>query len=104
MAGRCAKADTGKDRPGSTGRRTTLRVPRSLDTEAARVARELGVSGNEAIVRLAEIGAMSARREREIRRVVERRHAAVLDAGAYDPAAPFPSEEEMAEAIRGDRD
>jgi hypothetical protein len=39
------------------GRRTTLRVPKALDTEVSRVSRELGISGNQALVRLAARGA-----------------------------------------------
>lgn len=104
MAAGNAKAATKRVKGDSAGRRTTLRVPRSLDAEASRVARELRVSGNEALVRLAERGAKSAQREREIRRVIERRHAAVLDSGHHDATAPFPSEEEMREAILVDRD
>lgn len=85
------------------GRRTTLRVPETLDTEVARVSRELGISGNEALVRLAARGAESARREREVRRVIGRRHTAVMDASTRASAA-FPSEREMREAILVDRD
>lgn len=86
------------------GRRTTLRVPKALDTEVSRVSRELGISGNEALVRLAARGAESARREREVRRVIERRHAAVMETAAAESPAAFPSEREMREAILVDRD
>lgn len=88
----------------AVGRRTTLRVPNSLDTEASRLARELKISGNEALVRLAALGAESARRERAVRRVIERRHAAVMGPAAADAATPFPSAREMREAILLDRD
>ncbi len=62
----------------SADRRTTLRVPKALDAEVARVSEELGVSGNEALIWLAARDAESARRERALREVIERRHAAVL--------------------------
>ena len=88
----------------SADRRTTLRVPKSLDAEVSRVSQELGISGNEALVRLAARGAESARRERALREVIERRHAAVLGSASHDAAAPFPSASEMREAILVDRD
>jgi hypothetical protein len=88
----------------AAGRRTTLRVPNSLDAEVSRVSRELGISDNEALVRLAARGAESAQREREVRRVIERRNAAVLDTVAADTSIPFPSAQEMGEAILVDRD
>lgn len=88
----------------SADRRTTLRVPRSLDIEVSRVSEELGISGNEALVRLAARGAESARRERALREVIERRHAAVRGVASHDAAAPFPSASEMREAILIDRE
>jgi hypothetical protein len=86
------------------GRRTTLRVPKALDTEVSRVSRELGISGNQALVRLAARGAESARREREVRRVIEHRRAAVMEPVTAEATAAFPSEREMREAILVDRD
>lgn len=100
--GKATKQSTQRKRP--SGRRTTLRVPNSLDTELSRVSRELDISGNEALVRLAALGAERARSEREVRRVIERRHAAVMGSEAVDPSAAFPSEQEMREAILIDRD
>jgi hypothetical protein len=88
----------------SIGRRTTLRVPDSLDKEVLLFSRDLGLSGNEALVRLAEIGARSTQRERKVRRVIDRRRAAVLGSPPHDAAAPFPSAQEMREAILIDRD
>lgn len=84
-------------------RRTTLRVPGSLEAEISRIARELRVSENQALVHLAALGAKSAQREREVRRLVERRRAAV---SKTPPAAAgaFPSPQEMREAILVDRD
>jgi len=88
----------------SADRRTTLRVPKALDTEVSRVSRDLGISGNEALVRLAARGAESARRERDVRRVIERRHAAVMQTASGEASAAFPTEGEMREAILVDRD
>jgi len=85
------------------GRRTTLRVPKALDTEVSRVSRELGISGNEALVRLAARGAETVRRERKVRRVIERRHAAVVATASAEASTAFPSDREMREAILADR-
>jgi hypothetical protein len=85
----------------SPERRTTLRVPRALQAEIAEVARELEISPNQALVHLAALGAENAHREREVRRVMERRRAAIMKPGAT--AAAFPSPEEMRAAILVDR-
>lgn len=90
-------------RPARPGRRTTLRVPARLEAEIARTAGELGISENEALVRLAEIGARAAARERDVRRVIDRRRAAVSGSRATGPD-PLPSPQEMREAILADRD
>ena len=103
MSGKTTKRSTHAGKR-SADRRTTLRVPKSLDAEVSRVSEELGISGNEALVRLAARGAESARRERALREVIERRHAAVLGSASHDAAAPFPSASEMREAILVDRD
>jgi hypothetical protein len=97
---RLAQAKKGR----SSERRTTLRVPRVLETEISRVARELGISENQALVHLAALGAESAQRKREVRRVVERRRIAISKAASVDTGAGFPSPEEMREAILVDRD
>jgi hypothetical protein len=87
----------------SSERRTTLRVPSALKTQISQVARELGISENQALVHLAALGAQSAKREREVRRVVNRRRAAISKP-AGPAAAVFPSPEEMRDAILVDRD
>src|SRR3954452_20814659 len=102
MATRGAKRSALGSKGSSSERRTTLRVPRSLETEISRVAHELGVSENQALMHLAALGAENARREREVRRVVERRRTAVMGAGVT--GATFPSAQEMREAILVDRD
>jgi hypothetical protein len=83
-----------------TGRRTTLRVPRALESEVARTAGELGVSDNEALLRLAQKGAEATQRERSIRRVTGKRRAAV---SREHQVGTLPSAEEMQEAILVDR-
>ena len=84
-------------------RRTTLRVPRALEAEISQVARELGISENQALVHLAALGVESAQRKREVRRLVDRRRAAISKAASVEAAAAFPSPEEMREAILVDR-
>lgn len=85
------------------GRRTTLRVPGALEAEVARTAAELDISGNEALLRLAQLGAVTAKRRRNVRRVIGDRHAAVARAGAETHPRAFPSPEEMEDAILVDR-
>lgn len=78
---------TGSDkRPKAPDMRTTLRAPELLH------------------VRPAARNAQSARRERTLREVTERRHAAVRGTASHDAAAPFPSVSEMREAILIDRE
>lgn len=98
---RPARADAGR----RLGRRTTLRVPDRLGVEISRTAGELGISENEALIRLAEIGARAAAHERDVRRVIGRRRAAVSGSQA-EATAPrsLPSPQEMREAILVDRD
>lgn len=86
------------------GRRTTLRVPDELETELSKVAAELGVRENEALVHLAALGARAAKRERAVRRVIGKRRAAVSGSRAGAPPEVFPSPQEMQEAILVDRD
>lgn len=86
-----------------TGRRTTLRVPPGLEAEVARTAKELDISENEALIRLAQFGAADAKRRREVRRVIGDRQAAVSGVGAGQRPNIFPTPEEMQEAILGDR-
>jgi hypothetical protein len=86
------------------GRRTTLRVPAALEAEVARTAKELGISENEALLRLAKVGALTAKRQREVREVVARRHAAVSGVASDTEQRVFPSPEEMQAAIFVDRD
>ena len=84
------------------GRRTTLRVPAALEADLSRTARELETSENEALVHLAQIGAGAAKRQRDARKVVAKRRAAVAGSGRPSPD-DFPSPQELREAILVDR-
>lgn len=79
-------------------------MPRALEVEVARIAQELEVSENEALIHLAQMGAVTAKRQREVRKVIGKRHAAV--SGAFSGAHPraLPTPDEMQEAILADRD
>jgi hypothetical protein len=89
---------------GRNGRRTTLRVPRTLEAEIARTAKELDISENEALIRLAQLGAVTTKRQRDVRKVVRRRQAAVTGVGAEVAQGVLPSPKEMQAAILVDRD
>jgi hypothetical protein len=91
-------------RSGRAGRRTTLRVPAALESEISRAAKELEISENEALIRLAQLGAATAKRQRDVRRVVGRRQAAVAGAGSERGEGALPSPEEMQAAILAARD
>jgi hypothetical protein len=86
------------------GRRTTLRVPPALEAEVRRTAKELEISENEALIRMAQLGAVTAKRQRDVRQVMAKRSAAVLGATSEPRQRIFPSPEEMQEAILADRD
>ena len=88
--------------PRREGRRTTLRVPAALDVELSRTAHDLGTSENEALVHLAQIGAGAAKRQRDLRRVIAKRRAAV-SGSKRSGVEEFPSPQEMREAILVDR-
>jgi hypothetical protein len=77
-------------------------VPHSVLDAADRLARELGTTANDAIVRLAEEGA-SAREHRErIAALASERRAAVERADSSDALA-FPSADELHEAMLAGR-
>lgn len=84
------------------GRRTTLRVPAALEAELSRTARSLGVSENEALVYLAQLGAKAADRHRTRQRLIARRRKAVSGRSG-SAVETFPSPEEAREAILTDR-
>lgn len=92
--------------PRSEGPRTTLRVPPALVTIADRMAAELHVSRNDALLRLASHGASLYERERQIVERKEQRWQAVMeamDAEVGDDSGEFSSAEEAYEAVMSAR-
>lgn len=85
--------------PRSDGPRTTLRVPSSLAETADRLADDLGISRNDAILRLATRGAEIFETERMIKTRRDQRWQAIVP-GRIGPEAEFPEVEEVVEAIR----
>lgn len=83
-------------------RRTTLRVPASLEAELSRIARSLGVSENEALVYLAQLGAEATDRYRARQRVIAR-HRKAISGSNGSTAGTLPSSQEAREAILADR-
>jgi hypothetical protein len=88
--------------PRREGHRTTLTVPNSVLTAAERLARELGTSSNDAIVRLAEEGASARERRDRIDALASERRAAVERVGFAD-ALTFPSAEDLQGAMLAGR-
>jgi hypothetical protein len=86
--------------PRSDGPRTTLRLSPELAAVADRLAAELHVSRNDALLRLAARGAAIYESEREIAERAEQRWAAVLARDAGLPAdGEHPSSDELDEAV-----
>ncbi|MGH2947164.1 MAG: hypothetical protein ACRDPC_13060 [Solirubrobacteraceae bacterium] len=86
------------------GPRTTLRVPEGLARTAEALARELSVSRNDALLRLATRGARQYERERSIAELRDRRWDAVL-ASLGDPSeGDFPAPEAAQTAVLEARD
>lgn len=84
------------------GRRTTLRVPAALEPELSLTARRLGVSENEALVYLAQLGAERAKRRRAIEKLTARRRRALVSSPAT-AGEELPSPEEAREAVLAER-
>lgn len=80
------------------GFRTTLRVPATLEREIAALAGELGLTKNEALVRLALTGSQVVERARDVAAKREARRAAVFAARGEAAADSLPSLDEMREA------
>lgn len=85
--------------------RTTLRLPDALADVAERLARELDISRNDALLRLATRGARLYEHEQSIavRRAAER-WAAVVPGVVDIDHAEFPSPSEARDAILAARD
>jgi hypothetical protein len=77
-------------------------VPRSVLDAADRLARELGTTTNDAIVRLAQDGAAARERHEQIAALASERRAAVERTGSKG-ARTFPSEDEFREAMLAGR-
>jgi Uncharacterized protein conserved in bacteria (DUF2188) len=83
---------------GSDGVRTTLRIPDELTAAAALLASDLGISKNDALVRLALAGAHMAEQARAVSETRDQRWLALLAAHDFDEDAGFPEPHEMEEA------
>lgn len=79
-----------------------MTVPHSVLDAADRLARELGTTANDALVRLAEEGASARERHQRIAALASERRAAVERGGLSD-ALEFPSPEELHEAMLAGR-
>ncbi len=88
--------------PHREGHRTTLRVPAELLAEAADLARQIGTSTNDALVRLAEQGADSRRRAAAAERLAKQRRDAVFPCRFAD-ASELPSPAELRAAMLSGR-
>jgi hypothetical protein len=93
-------ADTGDLGGGS---RTTLRVPAVLERELRSLSEEIGVTKNEALVRLALAGSQLVDRARKVAATRELRRMAVLRART-PRAGELPDLDEMSEAVRAFRE
>jgi hypothetical protein len=69
-----------------------------------RTATEFEISENEALIHLAKVGALAAKRQRDVRGVVARRRAAVSGTASGAEERAYPSPQEMQAAILADRD
>ena len=77
-------------------------MPYSVMDEADQLARELGTTSNDAIVRLAEEGASARGRREQIAALAAERRAAVEHA-SLDTTPAFPSADELREAMLAGR-
>ena len=75
-----------------------MRVPATLEREIAALAGELGLTKNEALVRLALTGSQVVERARDVAAKREARRAAVFAARGEAAADSLPSLDEMREA------
>lgn len=82
----------------SGGSRTTLRVPEVLERKLVSLSDELGLTKNDALVRLALAGSQLVDRAREVAATREARREAVFTVGIEGATVDLPSLEEMREA------
>ena len=90
--------------PRTEGSRTTLRVPRDLAAAGERLSRELGISRNDALLRMATRGARLDEEEQAIERVRAARWTAVIHGDVKLDADAFPASDEVRQAILASRD
>lgn len=88
--------------PHRSGRRTTLTVPDEVYSRAEQLARELGTTTNDALIRLAGEGAAARERSERIAELAQERRAAVERVRPVD-TLPFPSADELREAMLAGR-
>ena len=85
--------------PRRVGERTTLRVPDDLAETVARYAAQHRTSTNDALIRLAYLGARRYEYERTVEELAAERGAAIMRLPGAPHDAEMPSGEELAEAI-----
>lgn len=90
--------------PRSEGPRTTLRVPDALAETAARLADEVGISRNDALLRLATRGARLYEQERGIAMRRAERWAAVVPGAVEVDPSELPTPKEARQAVLAARD
>jgi len=90
--------------PRSEGPRTTLRLPDALAAVAERLARDLDISRNDALLRLATRGARLYEQEQSIAVRRAERWAAVVPGVVDIDHADFPSPDDARDAILAPRD
>lgn len=92
--------------PRSDGRRTTLRVPFALIEVVDKLAAELHVSRNDALLRLASRGASLYEQERRIAELRDQRWQAVMatmDSETAGEEGELPSADELYETVMSAR-
>jgi hypothetical protein len=98
------EASKGVRAPRTDGPRTTLRVPSTLVRIADQLARELGISRNDALLRLATRGARLYEQEQQIAERREARWAAVIPGIVDIEDGEFPSPQEAHAAVASTRE
>src|SRR5919199_1411503 len=85
------------------GARTTLRVPKSVDEAARKLAGEIGTSKNDAIIRLALAGARVIEGAREVAEKREARWQALMARDVVGDELPDADEMRAASFVLRDR-
>ena len=104
LEGRGRAAQPPARAPRSEGPRTTLRLPDALAALAERLARELDISRNDALLRFATRGARLYEQEESIAVRRAERWAAVVPGAVRIGPADLPSPDEARDAILAARD